>query len=100
MPFDQPFPRSFNNSGVRQYAPSLSGVYGISNAGEWIYVGESDNIQAALLGHLTTRDTNVMGRLPTGFVYEICDQASRHGRQDRLVREYEPICNRGLRGAR
>jgi hypothetical protein len=27
-------------------------------------------------------------------VFEICDLASRPSRQDRLVFEYEPVCNR------
>jgi hypothetical protein len=93
MPFDQPFPRSFNASSVRTYAPTLSGVYGISNAREWIYIGETDNIQEALLGHLRDLDSAVMKRQPTGFVLEVCDRANRMTRQDRLILEYKPTCD-------
>jgi hypothetical protein len=96
MPFDQPFARSFTASSVREYAPCASGVYGISNAGEWIYIGESDDIQAALLAHLRDLDTALLRRHPTGFVFEICGRARRPNRQDRLVLEYEPACNRRL----
>ena len=94
MPFDQVTPRTFNALGVRQHAPALSGVYGISNASEWIYVGETDNLQQALLSHAQEAGTSIHNRRPTGFVFEICDRARRIERHDRLVREYGPVCNR------
>jgi hypothetical protein len=94
MPFDQLFPRSFTTSSVRQHAPALSGVYGISNALEWIYIGETDNIQETLLGHLRGLATSLLERQPTGFVFEVCDRARRPARQGRLIFEYEPACNR------
>jgi hypothetical protein len=94
MPFEQVTPRQFTPGGVRAYAPSASGVYGISNAREWIYVGSADNIQGALLEHLQDVNTPLMKRQPLGFVFEICDRASRPARQTRLVSEYGPVCNR------
>lgn len=93
MPFAQCFPRSFTASSVREHAPNASGVYGISNASEWIYIGETDNIQAALFGHLGELDTPLRSRRPTGFVFEVCDRAKRTSRQDRLIKEYGPTCN-------
>jgi hypothetical protein len=94
MPFEQLIPRPFTIGGVQTYAPMMSGVYGVSNAREWIYIGESDNIQAALLNHLRDLDTKLMKRQPTGFVFEVCEGTRRPARQDRLVLEYEPACNR------
>jgi hypothetical protein len=94
MPFDQIIPRPLTNVAIRTYAPSESGVYGISNAREWIYIGETDNIQGALLAHLENLGTSLMKREPTGFVFEICSPVRRPARQDRLVLEYEPSCNR------
>ena len=94
MPFDQPTPRSLTPVSIRANAPIASGIYGISNAREWIYIGETDNIQGTLLSHLQEPDTSLMKRLPTGFVFEVCDRANRPVRQDRLVVEYEPTCNR------
>ena len=94
MPFDRPTPRSLTPTSVRANAPAASGIYGISNAREWIYIGETDNIQAALLGYLQELDTSLMKRQPTGFVFEVCDRAGRPARQDRLVLEYEPTGNR------
>jgi hypothetical protein len=94
MPFNQFTPRNFATDAVRTYAPALSGVYGISNAREWIYIGETENIQGALLEHLQSSRTPLMKREPTGFVFEVCDEARRSSRQDRLVVEYGPVCNR------
>jgi len=76
------------------YAPLTAGVYGISNAREWIYIGEATNIQGALLGHLRDVSTPLMGRQPVGFVFEVCGGERRSARQGSLVLEYEPACNR------
>ena len=94
MPFNQITPRNFKTDAVQMYAPVMSGVYGISNAREWLYIGESDNIQSSLMAHLHEINTTLMKRGPTGFVFEVCDQAHRSSRQDRLVSEYGPACNR------
>lgn len=91
MPFNPPFPRSFTASIVRQCVPALSGVYGISNAGEWIYIGETDNLLATLLAHLQRPNPRIEPQ-PTGFVFEICDRAMRPERHNRLVTEYKPTC--------
>jgi len=94
MPFDRPIPHPLTSNAVRLYAPATSGVYGISNAREWIYIGESDNIQTALLTHLADGQASVMKRVPTGFVFEVCTGTDRPPRQGRLVVEYKPTCNR------
>lgn len=93
MPFEQCLPRTLSASTIRQHAPSQSGLYGISNAAEWIYIGETDNIQATLLQHLQEQNTPLLKRKPTGFVYEVCDRARRTGRQVQLIQEYGPRCN-------
>jgi hypothetical protein len=94
MPFEQFMPRSFTPVSVRANAPSASGIYGISNAREWIFIGESDNVQDSLLRELQRSDSALLKRGPTGFVFELCDAAERRTRQDRLILEYEPVCNR------
>jgi predicted GIY-YIG superfamily endonuclease len=94
MPFDQPFPRSFTLPSVRTHAPVLSGVYGLSNAAEWLYIGVADNLQEALLSHLGEIGSALMRKSPTGFVVEVCARSSRAARQNRLVQEYEPLMNR------
>ena len=62
MPFDQLVPRSFTAGAVQMYAPISSGVYGISNAREWIYIGQTENIQSALLAHVQDASASLMKR--------------------------------------
>ncbi len=97
MPFDRPLPRLFTNIAVRNYAPVASGVYGLSNANHWIYIGESDNLQASLLAHLNEPNSELMKLAPKGFVLETCDRSNRIARLDRLITEYRPVCNKDLR---
>lgn len=99
MPFDQPIPWPFIPADVQSYAPAAPGVYGLSNAREWLYIGETDDIQAALLAHLRESDTPLRNRHPTEFVFEICELELRSARQDRLILECEPTCNRRPRTA-
>ena len=94
MPFEHFTPRSFTPVSIRANAPSASGIYGISNAREWIFIGESDNVQASLLRELQQSGSALLKRLPTGFVFELCNARERRARQDRLILEYEPVCNR------
>jgi hypothetical protein len=93
MSFEMRIPHPFTPNGVRTYAVAAAGVYGLSNAREWIYVGQSDNIQNALLEHLRTLDSAVLRWAPSGFVFETCVGEARRLRQDCLVLEYAPICN-------
>ena len=94
MPFEPFHSRSLTAVSVRTNAPAASGIYGVSNAHEWIYIGQTDNIQASLLRHLLESDSVLMRSQPTGFTFELCDGAGRSTRQDRLVSEYHPKCNR------
>ena len=94
MPFEQFTPRSFTGVSVRSNAPAASGIYGISNAREWIFIGEADNIRTSLLHDLQQGDSALLKRCPTGFVFELCDPAGRLGRLGRLIWEYKPLCNR------
>jgi hypothetical protein len=91
MPFDRFVPHDFSLVSVQRNAPALSGVYGLSNAREWILVGEADNIKAALLRHLRETHTPLLEREPTGFIFELCVSYNRVARQKRLIQEYRPV---------
>lgn len=95
MPFEQFMPRPFSIDCVQKFAPLAAGVYGLSNAREWIYIGVSGNIRGTLLEHLKASSSRLMKQEPTGFVYEVCP-GNECARQDRLIQEYEPSCNRRL----
>ena len=94
VPFEQFTPRSRTPVSVRANAPAASGIYGASNAREWIYIGETDNIQASLLNDQQQRDSALMKRWPTGPIFEPRSRAGRLATQDRLILEYESVCNR------
>jgi hypothetical protein len=94
VPFEKLIPHPFAAGAIQMYAPPAEGVYGISNAREWVYIGQADNIQSALLGHLRDVQASLMKREPTGFVFEVCNGTVRSARQDRLILEYGPTCNR------
>ena len=96
MPFINQLTLAFTAPSVRKNAPALSGIYGLSCAREWIYVGQADNIQDALLRHLMEALPSGEDAQPTGFTFELCSLEVRVARQDRLVRELEPVRNRGL----
>ena len=94
MPFANYVARSFTTASIDRNAPASSGVYGLSNAREWIYVGETENIKARLLEHLQETNTLLRGKDPTGFSFELCASYNRVARQSRLIVELEPVCNR------
>lgn len=90
MPFERPFPRPFTVVSIREHAPALPGVFGLSNAKEWLYIGEADNIQHALLERVVQSGAANPTPPPTGFVFEVCDRARQAVRQASLVLEYKP----------
>src|SRR5258708_1044930 len=97
MPFENQITLAFTFASVRKNAPALSGVYGLASAAEWIFVGESNDMQNHLLQHVEESGTLLKGRKPTGFTFELCAPAGRMARQSSLVRELEPVCNPGPR---
>jgi hypothetical protein len=94
VPFQNYVAAIFSELLIERLAPPLAGVYGLSNAREWIFVGETENIKAALLTHLQATNRAVADRSPTGFTFEVCSPHARFARQDRLIQELEPVCNR------
>jgi hypothetical protein len=84
---------SFTFASIRQNAPSVPGLYALSNASGWIFAGEAENVQEALRGHLAEAGTRVRDARPTGFTFEVCDPATRPARLARLIHELSPSCN-------
>lgn len=95
MPFTEGFPRTFSAGSVREHAPAAPGVYGLTSAAEWIYIGAAEDIREALLAHLADPKAEREAGRPTGFVYEVCERDRRAARQVRLVEEYKPTRNQG-----
>jgi hypothetical protein len=94
VPFANHGNRSFTTISVANNVPAASGVYGISNASQWIYVGEAANIHAELFKHLQHPSAFLKGHSPSGFTYELSSQENRVQRRNQLVMELAPIGNR------
>jgi hypothetical protein len=94
VPFENHGNRAFTATAVDKNAPAVSGVYGLSNAREWIYVGETANIQAELLKHLQHPNEVLREHAASGYTFELSSPENRVERQNQLVRELEPIGNR------
>ena len=93
MPFADCAARSFTVVSIQKNAPESSGVYGLSNAREWLFIGESDNIRAHLLEHHRKIGTVLERQNPMGFTFELCSPGERNARRKALVRELKPRCN-------
>lgn len=94
MSFAECAPRSFTVVSIQKNAPESSGVYGLSNDREWIFIGEASNIRARLLEHLREVNTPLIARRPTGFAYEVCSPLDCIARQRALCRQLKPVCDR------
>ncbi len=90
MPFEQGAPMSFTAISVQNNAPSSSGVYGLSNSQEWIFIGEAGNIRNALMEHLREVGAMPASRKPRGFSYELSPAVQRVSRRNALARELTP----------
>ena len=94
MPFDRFVPYTFSFASVQKNAPAMSGVYGLSNALEWLFIEETENIKASLMMHLQQMGTPLLERVPTGFIFELCAHHNRTGRKTRLIQEHAPFFSR------
>jgi excinuclease UvrABC nuclease subunit len=97
MPFSSSTGYSFTERGIASYAPRESGVYGIYNNSEWIYIGEAKDIEARLYEHIrgqSDQSARILRRNPTGYLFERCDALTRTSREAQLIRELDPVCNR------
>lgn len=84
---------SFTPASIRQNAPPHPGIYALSNAREWVFVAETEDVQAALRAHLSAPGTRLRAAAPTGFTFELCDGGLRRARVSRLILELSPTCN-------
>ena len=93
MPFARHSGYSFSFASVKTNAPACGGVYGLSNAQGWIYIHAAENIQAALLNHLSDPNPTSNFRTATGFTFELCERDWRAEREARLIEELHPLLN-------
>jgi hypothetical protein len=74
-------------------APKESGVYGLRSGTTWVYIGESSNIIAQLIQHLSGDNVCIEMFTDLTFCFELVPPMARSWRLDDLVRELRPACN-------
>lgn len=90
MPWNGSAAMPFTLSSVHLYAPKMSGVYALFADKAWFYVGESDNISAALMNHLRGKKTWEAELDPKYFAFELLSGPTRSARKDKLNLKYAP----------
>jgi hypothetical protein len=96
MPFNAAAGHPFSEAGVATYAPCEPGIYGIYSNQQWIYVGESQDIEKSLYAHLHRQSEEsycILSRSPTHFVFDLGDEMWGKTRVKGLVEELKPACN-------
>jgi cell division septation protein DedD len=66
-------------------------VYGLFNDDCQIFIGESENIQEALLRHEGETDFQSRHLQPTGFTFEPCVAELRKPKADELIARFRPV---------
>src|ERR1044071_8587008 len=98
MAFERRSSYSFTAASIMQNAPEWGGIYGLSNARDWIYIHAADDIRAALLAHLNERNPTSDFRSVAGFSFELCDTGGRSKRCTCLIEELRPVVQDGALG--
>lgn len=95
MPFNNERFYSFTQDGIALTASRCPGIYGIFSNALCVYVGQTDDIQAALYEHLRGQSDCsrcILFYNPTAFTYDSFDGLYRISRQRSLTEELRPIC--------
>ena len=82
---------SFTKEAILDCAPPTSGVYALFNFDCQVFIGESANIQEALLRHESESDFQSRHLQPTGFTFEPCAAELRKAKADELIAKFHPI---------
>jgi len=97
MPFGSSITSGFTEQGIAQVAPGTSGVYGIFNKSQCVYVGDGEDVEASLYSHLRGGSSEsywIRSQNPTYFKLEACEETARLEREQELIAELDPVCNR------
>ena len=89
----------FTPLGVGQ-APTMSGVYVLCGTeGNYLYFGETENLQRRLSEHLADSQDCARLKGATLYAYELHDTGDlRTARQRELIEKYQSPCNVGATG--
>ncbi|MDZ7639403.1 MAG: hypothetical protein U5J83_14305 [Bryobacterales bacterium] len=91
MSFNCPSAKAFTRASIWKNAPEAPGVFGLSDARNWLMIEESNNLRAELMAVYDQMNAFPSGSPPTGFSYEVCDAHMRRDRWLQLTRELSPV---------
>ena len=86
---------SFTAEAILANAPPTSGVYGLFNFDCQVFIGESANIQEALLRHESETDFQSQHLRPTGFTFEPSAAELRKAKAAKLIARFRPVLQTG-----
>jgi|GEM_PF-368500 len=81
---------SLSGFAITQLVPKVSGVYGLHNQHQQLFIGEAADLREALLLHWHGSDKLFRGHQPTHFSFEICDTETRAQRAQSLIASHQP----------
>ena len=81
---------SLSGFAITQLVPKVSGVYGLHNQHQQLFIGEAADLREALLLHWHESDKLFRGQQPTHFSFEICDAEVRAQRAQSLIASHQP----------
>jgi hypothetical protein len=76
---------------INRYAPEAPGIYGLYNA-LWIYIGQTKNLRAQMLGHFYGDNPCIVHYQPSGFAFELVSPQDHCRGFEELIRQLEPLC--------
>jgi len=81
---------TLDEANITRLVPRVSGVYGLHNQHQQLFLGEAADLRETLLLHWQESAKLFRGRQPTHFAFEVCDAETRAQRAQRLIAVYRP----------
>jgi excinuclease UvrABC nuclease subunit len=97
MSLSEQDPRWFSEAGISSIKAGQTGVYGIYNSSEWIYIGQAEDLRDRLLEHVrgkSDQSSCMLKHNPTSWVGQIVDKSQLDSLESSLIAEYSPACNK------
>ncbi len=82
---------TFSPDVIRACVPPSSGVYGLFNFNHQLFIGESDNLQDALLRHRIDSDSQARRHRPTRFTFQLYSADVRKRKAAELIERFGPV---------
>ena len=93
MPWRNPASFPFDRASVMLNAPQESGVYALRTRTTWVYIGESNDVLAQLVQHLTGDNACITIFPDLTFSFELVHPVVRPWRLHDVVKEFRPVCS-------